>query len=138
MHKESIILNTISTIEKIIHVSDIHIRNFKRHDEYSIVFERFYDHCKKTIENTPNTIIYVAGDVVHAKTDMSPELIVHVRDFLKSVADLAPTILIAGNHDCNLNNKTRLDALSPIVNSIDNKNLMYLYPPKLLKKISFS
>jgi DNA repair exonuclease SbcCD ATPase subunit len=126
MHKEIIILNKISTIEKIIHVSDIHIRNFKRHDEYSIVFERFYDHCKKTIENTPNTIIYVAGDVVHAKTDMSPELIVHVRDFLKSVADLAPTILIAGNHDCNLNNKTRLDALSPIVDSIDNENLMYL------------
>ena len=68
----------------------------------------------------------MAGDIVHAKTDMSPELISVVSDFFKRLADLAPTIVITGNHDCNLNNNYRLDALSPIVKALNHQNLHYL------------
>jgi DNA repair exonuclease SbcCD nuclease subunit len=35
-------------------------------------------------------------------------------------------LLIAGNHDAALNNKTRMDSLSPIVNNLNHKNLFYL------------
>jgi DNA repair exonuclease SbcCD ATPase subunit len=68
----------------------------------------------------------VAGDIVHAKTDMSPELVAIVSDFFKQLADLAPTLIITGNHDCNLNNSYRLDALSPIVKALNHQNLYYL------------
>jgi DNA repair exonuclease SbcCD ATPase subunit/DNA repair exonuclease SbcCD nuclease subunit len=114
----------IEKIDKIYHISDVHIRNLKRHKEYKIVFQRTVDAIKKTLQ--PNDIIFLGGDIVHAKTDMTPELVQSVQEFFKMFADLAPTILITGNHDCNLNNKSRLDALTPIVNALNHSNLIYL------------
>ena len=55
-----------------------------------------------------------------------PELINMVSEFFKQLADLAPTIVITGNHDCNLNNSYRLDALSPIIRALNHQNLHYL------------
>ena len=57
---------------------------------------------------------------------MSPELIGITSEFFTNLADILPTIIILGNHDCNLNNSYRLDALSPIVNAINHKNIHYL------------
>jgi DNA repair exonuclease SbcCD ATPase subunit/predicted MPP superfamily phosphohydrolase len=114
----------LEKIDKIYHIADVHVRNVKRHKEYRIVFKRLYSYIKKT--KTDNSIIYVAGDIVHAKTDMSPELIAVVSDFFKKLSDLAPTLIITGNHDCNLNNSYRLDALSPIVKALNHQNLHYL------------
>jgi DNA repair exonuclease SbcCD ATPase subunit/predicted MPP superfamily phosphohydrolase len=114
----------IDKIDKIFHIADVHVRNVNRHKEYSEVFKRLYTYIRKN--KTANSIIYVAGDVVHAKTDMSPELVHMVSDFFKSLADIAPTILITGNHDCNLNNSNRLDALSPIVRALNHSSLHYL------------
>ena len=111
-------------INKIYHIADVHIRNVKRHKEYRQVFRRLYSYIKKTKEE--NDVIYIAGDIVHAKTDMSPELIDLTSEFFSSLADLLPTIVILGNHDCNLNNNFRLDALSPIVKAINHTNLHYL------------
>ena len=34
-------------VEKIIHIADIHIRNYKRHTEYRQVFEQLYEAEKK-------------------------------------------------------------------------------------------
>jgi DNA repair exonuclease SbcCD ATPase subunit len=114
----------IDTIDKIYHIADVHVRNVTRHKEYRLVFNRLYSYIKKT--KTKNSLIYVAGDIVHAKTDMSPELVHVVSEFFKNLADLAPTIIIMGNHDCNLNNSYRLDALSPIVKALNHQRLHYL------------
>ena len=114
----------IDRIDKIYHLADIHIRNLKRHQEYKTVFSRTVEAIKATL--TPNDVIFLGGDIVHAKTDMTPELVQSVQEFFKQFADLAPTILITGNHDCNLNNKSRLDALTPIVNALNHPNLHYL------------
>ena len=61
----------IKEIDKIYHIADVHVRNVKRHKEYEQVFKRLYKYIQKTYTN--NIIIYVAVDIVHAKTDMSPE-----------------------------------------------------------------
>jgi DNA repair exonuclease SbcCD ATPase subunit/predicted MPP superfamily phosphohydrolase len=114
----------IEKIGKIYHIADVHVRNVKRHKEYKLVFNRLYSYIKKT--KTDDSLIYIAGDIVHAKTDMSPELVSVVSDFFKQLADIAPTIVITGNHDCNLNNNYRLDALSPIVKALNHQNLHYL------------
>jgi DNA repair exonuclease SbcCD ATPase subunit len=96
----------------------------KRHTEYRQVFKRLYTYIKQT--KTDKSLIYVAGDIVHAKTDMSPELVDLVSEFLSSLANLCPTIVIAGNHDCNLNNSSRMDALYPIIKAMNHSNLFYL------------
>jgi len=110
-------------LKTIWHCADIHIRNVRRHREYREVFQRLYNEISK---DTDNAIIVVAGDVVHAKLEMSPELIDLTFEFFKNLANILPTIIITGNHDCNLNNLSRLDVISPIVKNIDNPNLFYL------------
>ena len=88
------------------HISDIQVRNLRRHKEYREVFEGLY---KKVKEYPDNSIAYIGGDIAHSKLDMSPELIEMLSDLFRKLADICPTILIAGNHDCNLNNLSRLD-----------------------------
>ena len=110
-------------IKKIAHLADIHIRKLHRFVEYREVFERLY---KKLTYHKPD-LIYIGGDVVHGKLDTSPEETRLVADFFLSLCDIAPTIVIPGNHDCNLNNKSREDTLSPIVDLVKkiNPNLHY-------------
>ena len=105
------------------HISDIQIRNLKRHKEYEQVFERTYEEIRK---NKNNAVAYIGGDIAHSKTDMSPELIDQLSRLFKNLADICPTIIIAGNHDCNLNNRSRLDCLTPIVENLNHPNLHYL------------
>ena len=110
-------------INNIVHIADVHIRNYKRHREYRQVFRKLY----KKLRSTPKeTLIYVGGDIVHTKTDISPELVQMVSDFFNTLANIRPTIVITGNHDANLNNKSRMDSLTPIVKNLDNPNLHYL------------
>ena len=105
------------------HISDIQIRNLKRHKEYEQVFERTYREIEK---NKDNAVVYIGGDIAHSKTDMSPELVDQLSRLFKNLSDICPTIIIAGNHDCNLNNLSRLDVLTPIVNNLNHPNLHYL------------
>ena len=121
----------IDKVKTIYHIADVHIRNLKRHDEYKIVFNRLYEDIKK--RGTDNSIIYLAGDIAHAKLEMSPELVKEISNFLRECSNLAPTFLIAGNHDCNLNNISRLDALSPIVDGLNLPNLYYLRDTDVVK-----
>ena len=131
-------INYDGNIKKIYHLADVHIRNLKRHKEYREVFSHLYEYISSTMDD--KSIIVVAGDIVHAKTDMTPEVIEMTQTFLKSLADMLPTIIIPGNHDANLNNHSRLDALSPIVNALNHPNLHYLKDDGVWKMggISFS
>jgi DNA repair exonuclease SbcCD ATPase subunit len=111
-------------VEKIYHLADLHIRNLKRHNEYREVFQKFLDNVDR--DNIENSIIYLAGDIAHAKTEMSPELVREISWFLTECADRKETFLITGNHDCNLNNNYRLDVLTPIVENLNNERIHYL------------
>ena len=112
----------IDKIDKIYHVSDIHIRTLKRHSEYREVFQNMFDYIERT--KTANSIAVVTGDIVHSKLDMSPELIQMLVEFFNGF-DI-PTIVILGNHDMNLNNMHRIDAVSPILDVINNKNIIFI------------
>jgi len=110
-------------VEKMVHIADVHVRLVKRHEEYREAFDKVYKYVKTTPEKT---IVLIAGDLLHSKIDLSPEAIQLASEFLKTLADLRPTILISGNHDCLLTNKTRLDSLSPLVDNLDHDKLFYL------------
>ena len=110
-------------LKHIHHISDIQIRNLKRHTEYEEVFNRLYE---KVRENKDNAVAYIGGDIAHSKTEMSPELIDQLSRLFKNLSDIVPTIIIAGNHDCNLNNRSRMDCLTPIVENLNHPDLHYL------------
>lgn len=110
-------------LKHIHHISDIQIRNLKRHREYEEVFNNLYKEVKKYPKNA---VAYIGGDIAHSKTEMSPELIDQLSRLFKNLSDIVPTIIIAGNHDCNLNNLNRLDCLTPIVENLNHPNLHYL------------
>ena len=112
----------IDKIDKIFHISDIHIRTLKRHTEYREVFQNMFDYI--ATNSTVNSIAVVTGDIVHSKLDMSPELIQMLVEFFNGF-DI-PTIVILGNHDMNLNNMHRIDAVSPILDVINNKNIVFI------------
>jgi len=73
----------------------------------------------------PDRIVFT-GDLVHSKNQMTPELVEFVAWILTECANIAKTIVIIGNHDFLESNNTRLDAITPIVDSLKNDNIVYL------------
>ena len=108
-------------IKKLIHFSDLHIRLFKDHDLYKSILETAIVQWK---ELEPDRIVFT-GDLVHSKNQMTPELIEMVRWILTECSFICKTIIIPGNHDFLVNNTERLDALSPIINSLNSDNISY-------------
>ena len=114
----------LEELNKIVHISDVHIRNFKRHEEYNRVFENLYRYIKTNFKE--DFLIALTGDIVHSKTDVTPELVEMVQNFLRNLCSIGKVLMIPGNHDANLNNSHRMDALTPIVNAMNEPNLMYV------------
>lgn len=56
---------------------------------------------------------------------MTPELIDMVAWTLTECSKICKTVLIIGNHDFLENNISRLDALSPIIDSLNNPEIVY-------------
>ena len=108
-------------INKIIHCADLHIRLFKRHEEYREQFEKFFQECRNEI---PDRIV-VVGDIVHSKNQVTPELINMVTHFFTECTKIAKTVVILGNHDFLVNNLDRLDTLSPIFDMMNNPDILF-------------
>lgn len=99
---------------RIVHISDIHIRNFKYHREYELSFQELY----RQIDALKPDVVINTGDTVHAKTQITPELVDILARHVRSVAEIAPYRVILGNHDLNLKNLDRRDAVSPIIHPL--------------------
>ena len=107
---------------KFAHIADTHIRNLKYHKEYQTIFNKIYDDLKK---EKVDCIVH-CGDICHTKTQISPEYVEMTSNFLSSLADIAPTYIILGNHDGNLRNENRQDSITPIIDALNHKNLHLL------------
>lgn len=108
-------------IKRLVHFSDLHIRLFKDHDLYKQILESALNEWRAL---EPDRIVFT-GDLVHSKNQMTPELVEFVAWVLSECAKITKTILIIGNHDFLENNNTRLDALTPIIDSLKNENIIY-------------
>lgn len=108
-------------INKICHFSDLQIRMFKDHEQYRNIL---VDMLNKFKEINPDRIVFT-GDMVQSKNQMTPELVHFVSWLLTECSNIAKTVIIPGNHDALMNNLTRLDALSPIVDALKNPNISY-------------
>ena len=109
-------------IKKLVHFSDLHVRLFKDHELYRGILNEMFD---KFRDIKPDRIVFT-GDLVHSKNQMTPELIEFVAWTLTECSKIAKTVLIIGNHDFLENNMSRLDSLTPIIESLKNDNILYL------------
>jgi len=107
---------------KIAHIADTHIRNFNYHKEYRQIFDNLYETLKK------EKVDYIVhcGDIAHTKTQLSPEFFDLAGDFLCMERTGAEFHVILGNHDGNLKNSNRQDAITPIVQALTHPNLKLL------------
>jgi DNA repair exonuclease SbcCD ATPase subunit len=125
---------TATKVKHIYHISDIHIHLYKRHKEYKQQFEKLYTYLrdekiKKNIPEDQNwnleIITVITGDILHSKSDLSPECIDLTYNFFKSIATIMPLVIIPGNHDLNMNNKNRLDSITPILADLHQTHPVY-------------
>lgn len=113
---------------RIAHIADVHWRGLTRHDVYKQVFDAFV-----TDASSVNTdIVFVGGDIFHTKTaGISPEYIEINSQWMRDLSTIAPTHLILGNHDGNLVNRSRQDAVTPIYDLVrchqTTKHPLYLW-----------
>jgi DNA repair exonuclease SbcCD nuclease subunit len=80
-------------IIKIYHISDIHIRLQKRHDEYKKVFSNLYAGLKEEVKeclggDSSKGLIIITGDILHSKTELSPECVSLTADFFQKLAKI--------------------------------------------------
>jgi DNA repair exonuclease SbcCD nuclease subunit len=117
-------------IKFVYHCADLHIRLYKRHDEYREQFVKFFTSVKEHMSNNnlkrEEVRIVIAGDIVHSKNQMTPELIDIVTWLFNKCCDICETVVILGNHDFLANNMDRMDALSPIITTLNNPHLKFL------------
>lgn len=108
---------------KIAHIADIHWRGLSRHEEYKEVFAAFAAHAKTNACDH----VFVGGDIFHTKTSgLSPEYIEMMAWWLGTLAEISHVHLTLGNHDGNLVNLSRQDAVTPIVRALNNPRI-HLY-----------
>lgn len=110
---------------RIAHISDIHIRNFKYHAEYRETFENLYEQLR---DLKPDLVVNT-GDTAHSKLQISPELVQMIADHFEAVSDIAPYVVMLGNHDLNLHNLQRVDAISPIASQFEHVHLLKTCEP---------
>lgn len=108
---------------RIAHIADVHWRGLSRHEEYREVFQAFADRARDLkVEH-----IFVGGDIFHTKTTgLSPEYIQQMSWWLQELASVAEVHLTLGNHDGNLTNMSRQDAVTPIVAALNHPRV-HLY-----------
>jgi len=107
---------------KIAHIADTHIKNLKYHEDYRACFEQMYE----TLREQDVDYIIHCGDIAHTKTQISPEFVEMASDFFSNLSKIATTFIILGNHDGNLKNSNRQDAITPIVQALDSAHIRLL------------
>ena len=112
----------------VIHVADIHIRNYHRVEEYGVQLNKFLDKCKEISSgyDKQDVRIVICGDFVHSKNQITNELIVFTSLFLRELEKIATVIVISGNHDLVSSNKSRTDTLTALFEAAKFENSMFL------------
>jgi DNA repair exonuclease SbcCD ATPase subunit len=123
-----IIINDYSSIDinkytHIIHISDIHIRLYKRQEEYKEVFQKLYQKID-TIEDK-NGLIVITGDIFHDKVSLTSESVILCTEFFINLSQRRKTIVIPGNHDGLLNSYERVDNISGVLSHKTIPNLYF-------------
>ena len=116
-------------IKLIIHCSDIHIRNVQRHEEYAEQLTKFVDKCKELAEpyERDEVRILIVGDLVHQKLTVTNELFSFTSMFIRELERIAQVLIISGNHDLLIDNKSKKDTMSALFETACFENSLFLF-----------
>jgi len=119
-------------IKKIVHIADLHIRTYQMHELYKTQFDKLIEEVREhAAQWTSEGIeweeirIVIAGDIAHQKINISNEQLLLTSWFLNQLSSYGKVVIIPGNHDFLENNHERLDSITPIIELLDNKNIVY-------------
>lgn len=114
-------------IKVIVHLSDLHIRTLHMLDLYKIQLQKFIDDIKEKFADYEYDEIRIAitGDIFHQKLVISNEQLLMVSWFFTEVAKIGKIVIIPGNHDFLENNILRIDSITPVVELLNNPNIVY-------------
>ena len=117
-------------VRKIIGIADIHIVNVPgKINDLRAVCETFLKQAKKVVKDSggpENVRIAVLGDIFDNKLEISNEGLLFGYWFLQELDKICPTVVIAGNHDLNLQNLTKIDSITPIFEMSSFRQTRYL------------
>lgn len=102
-------------ISTVFHISDLHLPNALDDRPYNEMLELFLAELyKKTSKlNKDEFRIVLAGDIFQQKIKASNESKEMFHNMLNFLNAMGKTIIIAGNHDLLMNNKSKMDSISP-------------------------
>ena len=125
-------MSKINSVKVVVHMSDIHIRTYRQHDEYQEVFKTLFSDITDLVKDykREEVRIVIVGDLVHQKIVISNEQLMLGTWFLRKLEEIAPLIIIAGNHDLLENNKDRMDSITPMVQFLPDANINYFKESK--------
>ncbi|MHB1910362.1 MAG: AAA family ATPase [Nitrososphaerales archaeon] len=105
-------------ITHLAHISDLHIplNLFRdRADEFKSVFDKLLALLRELQLQGHRLAVVVTGDVIHVKQRIEAETIAMTDYLMERLADIAPTLVIAGNHDMIEKNLLREDMLTVLL-----------------------
>ena len=119
-------------VKAVVHLADIHIRTFRLHDEYKDVFKTLLKDLRELLSDYQREEIRIvlAGDLVHQKIVISNEQLILGTWFIRKLEEIAPVVIIAGNHDLLENNKDRMDSITPMVQFLGDKEINFFKESK--------
>jgi len=110
-------------IKAIYHTADWHLRNFQRQEEFEESINLFINEIQGKCKYFEARIC-ITGDLFETQEQVSNEANLIMVKTLKKLLSIHPVIITIGNHDLP-KNRTRMDAITPIVEAIANPNLKY-------------
>ena len=97
-------------INRLYHLSDIHIPKSKNHQAYRNHFNRLYE----SLNTQEKGLIVVTGDIIDQK-ELNTEVIFLTQEFFFNLTKIMPVVVIPGNHDAFLQTHSRLDNLTGVL-----------------------
>ena len=121
MVEKIMLVDSEEKIEKIIHISDIHISPIeKKHSVYKEVFKKMYELIKLESKKGKITIV-VTGDILDSKDNISDTQTSMVRELFFNLKKYGDVIVIIGNHDLS-SKEDRASVIKNILNKLDSSN----------------
>lgn len=107
----------------LLHMSDLHL-DATRVEEYTQVIGAMLAMIK-SFPFADKLVIVITGDLFDHKTNYGPAELSLYRLLVDGLAQVAPTVIIPGNHDGNLNAVDQPDLITPLVELAGNSNVHY-------------
>ena len=115
-------------VKLILAIADIHIPNFRGIEDYTEKLEKLVLSLKENAEgySYEEIRILLLGDLIHNKNNVSNELMALASSLISELEKIGKVLVIAGNHDLVLTNKSRLDTINTIFQVASFKNAILL------------